>query len=222
MTPPLVIFDCDGVLIDSEVIACRIQAECLSAAGFPYTSADVARDFIGMTEASALALILDVHGRAVPEDVRQSIRTRTLAAFDHELRAIEGVGELLDALSMPICVASSSGPERLAYTLRLTGLMARFGPHVFSAKQVARGKPHPDLFLFAAERMGVVPSAEILVVEDSVAGVKAAVAAGMTAIGFTGGAHCPPDHGARLREAGAALLAEKMSRLRDILLPVTR
>lgn len=125
-----------------------------------------------------------------------------------------GIHALLDRISAPVCVASSSRPERLAHTLGLTGLHHRFAPNVFSASQVANGKPAPDLFLFAAARMGAAP-ARCFVVEDSVAGVQAGVAAGMTVLGFCGGGHCPPEHGRALRAAGARAVFAHMDALRD-------
>jgi beta-phosphoglucomutase-like phosphatase (HAD superfamily) len=119
---------------------------------------------------------------------------------------------MLDSLAFKSCVASSGTPERLRHALSLVGLFARFDPHIFSATMVARGKPAPDLFLFAAHRMGVMPQ-RCLVVEDSVPGVAAAVEAGMTAIGFTGGSHCPPGHDSRLAKEGAALVIDRMAQL---------
>ena len=136
-------------------------------------------------------------------DFADTLRVRVAAAFDAELAPIAGVEAALAALPYRRCVASSSAPERLRHSLSLTGLLHWFEPHVFSATQVARGKPAPDLFLFAAASMQAAP-ATCVVIEDSVPGVQAAVAAGMRVIGFTGGGHCRPGHAERLRAAGAA------------------
>jgi HAD superfamily hydrolase (TIGR01509 family) len=128
--------------------------------------------------------------------------TALMRRFEAELRAIAGIEAVIDALAVPCCVASSSSPERLAHSLTLTGLHGRFAPCIYSAAQVARGKPAPDLFLFAARAQGVAAQC-CLVIEDSIAGVQAGVAAGMTTIGFCGGGHCDAGHAARLRQAGA-------------------
>jgi len=137
---------------------------------------------------------------------------RLAALCEAELRAMPGVEAVLDGGSGKMCVASSSSPERLRHTLGLVGLYRRFDPHVFSATMVARGKPAPDLFLLAAQRMAANP-ARCVVIEDSLPGVEAAVAAGMTAIGFVGGGHCAPGHAHRLRAAGAASVVAAMPEL---------
>ena len=143
-------------------------------------------------------------GRSLAADfgARHTARLRLL--FEAELRATTGIEAVLDALTGKVCVASSSTPDRLRHALGLVGLYERFAPHIFSAVQVRRGKPAPDLFLYAAARMDAEP-AQCLVIEDSLAGVEAAVAAGMTAIGFIGGSHCRPGHAERLKALGAAL-----------------
>jgi HAD superfamily hydrolase (TIGR01509 family) len=132
--------------------------------------------------------------------------------FEAGLRPIPGIPAALDALSCRSCVASSATPERLQHTLSLAGLLDRFHPDIFSAVLVARGKPAPDLFLHAAARMGAVPRC-CVVVEDSLPGIAAAVAAGMTAIGFTGGGHCRPGLDSRLLARGAALVIGDMAQL---------
>jgi HAD superfamily hydrolase (TIGR01509 family) len=208
----LVIFDCDGVLIDSEVIACRIDAACLAEIGFPITVEDILDRYVGISVAGMLADLEQRHGRKLPADFPALLRQRAEAAFAAELTTIPGIEAALDGLSRPICVASSSAPERLRHSLSLVGLYERFAPHIFSSAQVARGKPAPDLFLFAAERMGAAPR-RCLVIEDSLAGVTAARDAGMTVLGFTGGGHCRPGHGARLSDAGAAAVFADMGEL---------
>ncbi|HEX2113909.1 MAG TPA: HAD family hydrolase [Alphaproteobacteria bacterium] len=216
MRPSLVIFDCDGVLIDSELIACRVDAECLSEIGFPTTAAFIQEHFVGVSSRMMFERIERAHGRKLPEGFAAVLQQRLHAAFTAELAAIDGVAEMLPTLGMQACVASSSQPERLRHTLALTGLWPHFDPHVFSATMVKNGKPAPDLFLYAAERMRVDPRG-CVVVEDSLAGVAAARAAKMRVLGFTGGSHCGTDHGARLREAGADAVFNDMRRLPELL-----
>jgi HAD superfamily hydrolase (TIGR01509 family) len=132
--------------------------------------------------------------------------------FRQSLAAIKGVAEVLDRLQLPVCVASSSTLEQIQRKLELTGLLGRFGEHLFSATMVARGKPAPDLFLYAAQRFATAPD-RCLVIEDSPAGIDAALAAGMTAVGFCGGSHCGPEHGAGLKSRGAMLVVADMREL---------
>jgi HAD superfamily hydrolase (TIGR01509 family) len=212
VSPGLIIFDCDGVLIDSEAIACRADSACLAELGIALSADEILDSYLGISVAAMCADIEQRLGRALPADFAETLRLRVAAAFERELAPIPGVAAVLAALPHRRCVASSSAPERLRHSLSLTGLLHWFEPHVYSATQVARGKPAPDLFLFAAAAMQVAPEA-CVVVEDSVPGVQAAVAAGMRAIGFTGGGHCRPGHAARLRAAGAAAIADEMDRL---------
>ena len=208
----LVIFDCDGVLIDSEVIAGRVHAAELAACGFPVNAADIVQRFVGIRDRDMYQVLEREHGRPLPPGYNARAKARIAELYRSELKAIAGVAAALEAIHLPVCVASSSSPEKLELGLGLVGLWERFAPHVFSARQVARGKPAPDLFLFAAERMGVAPE-RALVIEDSVAGVTAARAAGMTAFGFCGGAHCGPGHDEGLIAAGASLVFADMARL---------
>lgn len=208
----LIIFDCDGVLIDSEWIACRVEAEMLTEAGFPITTEEVIRRFAGKGPESMKAALAEQFGRPLPADLRQRTTDVLNEAFRRDLVAMAGIAEVLPELSMRSCIASSSSPDRLRFTLGLTGLWDRFAPHVFSASMVERGKPAPDLFLYAAGRMGVDPG-RCLVVEDSIYGVQAAVAAGMRAVGFVGGGHCDAGQGDRLRAAGAWRVIGRMTDL---------
>jgi HAD superfamily hydrolase (TIGR01509 family) len=213
--PGLVIFDCDGVLIDSELLCCQAEAACFAELGIDVPVATILTRYVGI---SLLAMVAELQREhALPADIADRLRSRTAAAMATELRAIDGIADVLADLPMPVCVASGSEPERLAYSLGLVGLAERFAPHVFSATQVARGKPAPDLFLFAAAQMGVAPT-ECTVIEDSVHGVHAATAAGMRALGFTGGSHCGPGHADRLRAAGAAAVFPDMRRLPGLLI----
>ena len=209
----LVIFDCDGVLVDSEPIINRAHAELLTTCGYPITEHDLVERFCGMSDTEMLAIIERDWGRALPLSYAKCVGVMIEKGFSQSLAAIEGVAEALDALRLPICVASSSAPEQIRRKLELTGLLDRFGQNnLFSAAMVARGKPAPDLFLYAAQRLGAQPS-RCLVVEDSPAGIEAVCAAGMTAIGFCGGSHCGPEHGSRLQACGAALVIDDMHEL---------
>jgi HAD superfamily hydrolase (TIGR01509 family) len=209
--PELVIFDCDGVLIDSEAIACRTDAACLAEIGIAMSAEEIMDRYVGISAAAMFADIELRHGRRLPADFIETVRSRVAAAFDTDLLPMAGVEAALRALPFARCVASSSAPARLQHSLSLTGLLRYFDPHIFSATQVARGKPAPDLFLFAAATMRAAPEM-CVVVEDSEPGVQAAVAAGMQVIGFTGG-HCRPGHAERLRAAGAFAVCDHMQRL---------
>jgi HAD superfamily hydrolase (TIGR01509 family) len=205
----LVIFDLDGVLVDSEPISSRVTAAALTEAGIEISAAEVCDRFLGVSTASMLRALEAEHGRRLPENFQENLRARVLKAFEHELEPVPGVAALLEALAVDRCVASSSHPERIRRSLELVGLLERFAPHLFSATMVSAGKPAPDLFLFAAARMATEP-ARCLVIEDSEVGIRAAKAAGMIAFGFTGASHvCPNTHAPRLRAAGAdAIFAE--------------
>jgi len=182
----LVIFDCDGVLVDSERISVRVDVAVLARLGWPMTEAEVVERFMGRTEADMAAEIEAHLGRPLPGNWEEPFRHLYREAFEAELKPVPGILEALDAIAGPICVASSGTHERMRYTLGLTGLYPRFAGRIFSASEVARGKPAPDLFLHAASRMGVRPAA-CAVVEDSRYGVAAARGAGMRAFGYAGG-----------------------------------
>ena len=214
--PGLVVFDCDGVLVDSEVIAARVLSRELVAIGFPLTPEDCLARYTGISLPAVVARIEDEWGHKVPVDFLDRLRHSDAQAFRNELRAIPHVREVAAGIRVPKCVASSSRLAKIRLTLSLTGLLELFDPHLFSAEMVAHGKPAPDLFLFAAAQMGVKP-ASCLVVEDSEAGVRAGVAAEMRVLGFVGGAHCRPGHDARLAAAGAERIFADMRDLPDLL-----
>jgi HAD superfamily hydrolase (TIGR01509 family) len=177
----LVIFDNDGVLVDSEVHAQRITAALISELGVPMTPAECEAQFLGASLATIRAW---VEARVtVPGDFEAIFHARLFEAFASGLTAVPGVVDALDGLRVPTCVASSGAHERIRVSLAATGLLRRFEGRIFSAQDVARGKPAPDLFLHAARACGVAP-ARCAVIEDSRAGVEAANAAGMTAFGF--------------------------------------
>ena len=207
--PDLFIFDCDGVLVDSEVIFARVLAECLIAVDFPTTIDEAITLGFGKNRATLSAAVATQFGRALPDSFFETFAIRSAAAFELELSAMTGVEDLLAALPGPRCVASNGHLGRVRQRLALTGLLRFFDPHVFSASQVAVGKPAPDLFLFAAQQLGVRPG-DCMVVEDSIPGVEAAVAARMAVVGFCGGGHCPKGHAEQLRAAGCSQVFARM------------
>lgn len=211
----LVIFDCDGVLIDSEWIACEIEAEVLQENGFDIDAAGVQRLLLGLSTASAADVLRREYGRVPDIGVLDLIKQRMAAAFSVRLQAIPGIHDLLDRMTPRRCVASSSDPERLRRTLSQVDLHHRLSPHIFSATMVANGKPAPDLYLYAASRMAAAVK-RCLVIEDSIPGVKAARAAGMAVIGFIGGRHCDQAHGDALRLAGADRIVSSYEELGDM------
>lgn len=215
-----VIFDCDGVLVDSEIIALRVALESLAEIGLVYDRDDYAERFLGHTAADHRRGLDDDHakafGRPLPEGFADALSARMWAAMADDVRAVPGAAEAVRALDVPKAVASGSHPARLEDKLRRTGLFDAFAPHVYSAQTVPRGKPAPDIYLHAAARMNV-PPARCVAVEDSVNGVISARTAGMDVIGFTGGGHCTPRHAGLLRAAGAADVAARMDRLAEIL-----
>jgi HAD superfamily hydrolase (TIGR01509 family) len=182
----LVIFDCDGVLVDTERIAVRIDVIVLAELGWSMTEAEVVERFMGRSDEEMTADIEAHLGRRLPASWEEPFRHLYRQAFEAELEPVAGVVEALDAIAIPTCVASSGTHEKIRFTLGLTGLYERFAGRIFSVSDVARGKPAPDLFLHAAGRMGV-PPAQCAVVEDSRYGVEAARAAGMRAFGYAGG-----------------------------------
>ncbi len=207
----LLIFDCDGVLVDSEPISNAILAETLTALGRPMTTAECMRTQIGKSLADVLRETSAFVGRPISDDVGAAMNERLFARFRQELRAIDGVADALGRLPQPRCLASSSRPERIDLALSVSGL-DRYFDRRFSATQVQRGKPAPDLFLLAAREMGAT-RAQALVIEDSVAGVLGARAAGMRTIGFVGGGHAQSDLAARLEAAGADRVIAHMREL---------
>ncbi|MEU3333925.1 HAD family hydrolase [Streptomyces sp. NPDC006668] len=184
----LVIFDNDGVLVDSEPISNRLLAAYLTELGHPTSYEDSIRDYMGSAMHRVHDLVLERTGRRLPDDFDDVFHGRVFAAFERELEAMPGAVDVLGKLAadgVPYCVASSGSHERIRVGHRKTGLDRWFGEEqIFSSEDVGRGKPAPDLFLYAAERMGVAPE-RCVVVEDSPLGVRAAVAAGMDVYGFT-------------------------------------
>ncbi|MBN9671945.1 HAD family hydrolase [Labrenzia aggregata] len=184
----LVIFDCDGVLIDSEVISARMLVEELAKRQVHITMDYVAHHFLGRSYPIVLQQIREEFGVHLPPEFETEYRANLLAAFENDLRAIPGVKDVIDTLACDYCLATSSSPPRLARSLEIAGLTEKFSGRTTTASEVRHGKPAPDLFLLAAEKHGSDP-ANCLVIEDSENGIKAGLAAGMRVWRFTGGSH---------------------------------
>jgi HAD superfamily hydrolase (TIGR01509 family) len=212
----LVIFDCDGVLVDSEVISCRAHAETLTRHGYPITADQVLVRFLGVSDREARMTIEAEFGRSLPDDFELQVKQATLQFYADGLRTIPHVDEAIAAIGLPKCVASSGTPEKIRHGLECAGLYDLLAPNIFSATQVKRGKPAPDLFLFAAGQMQASP-ARCIVIEDSVPGIAGALAAGMTVLGFHGGSHCRPGYADTLRAAGANMTFDDMRQLPDLI-----
>jgi HAD superfamily hydrolase (TIGR01509 family) len=213
----LVIFDCDGVLVDSEPLAMRVLLETLAAVGYAIDESDAYDRFLGRSLASMQAVLRAELGFELSDDRLEQMRLRLFDLYHRELRPMPGIGEALDALTIPYCVASSSLSERLRISLKVTGLLPRFSPHLFSATMVTNGKPAPDLFLHAAAQMGVAPSG-CLVIEDSGPGIEAARHAGMRVFGFVGGNHARrPGYRENLAALAPDLLFDDLRRLPDLI-----
>ncbi len=216
----LIIFDCDGVLVESEAVFIEAEMSFLEEAGFSYRRDDYIRQFMGLPpdiwKARIHDLIVEKHGKAPPLDFFDHLYDRTRTKLEAELVAVAGARETILSLSQRKCVASSSSAKSMVRKLALTDLLDLFDDNLFSTQLVENGKPAPDLFLLAAERMGIAPS-ECVVVEDSSNGVIAATRAGMRVIGFTGGSHCPDNHGEILRGDGADVVVSSYPELAAVI-----
>lgn len=207
----LVVFDCDEVVIDSEALSCAVLRRHLGRHGVPIDLNDIFERYLG----HSFAVVADDYRRIrqspIPDSFLAEMNADLFETFGRELRPIPEIESVLTGLDIPFCLTSSSGLERIRVSLRVTGLAPHFGDRIFNAEMVKRGKPAPDLFLFAADRMGAAPSRS-LVIEDSVTGVQAGKAAGMTVWGFVGGAHYAGRDGvAVLRAAGADRVFARMA-----------
>ena len=208
----LVIFDCDGVLVDSELISCRAHSQMLTLHGYPITADQVLDRFLGVSDREARLIVEAELGRSLPDDFEAQVKQATLKFYEGDLRAISNVGETIAAIELKKCVASSGTPEKIRHGLTCAGLYDLLAPHIYSATQVKRGKPAPDLFLYAADRMQAAPE-RCLVIEDSIPGITGARAAGMIVLGFHGGSHCRAGHGDSLHAAGATETFDDMRQL---------
>ena len=206
----LIIFDCDGVLVDSEVLSCRCLSEVLAGYGIDLGVEQALDLFLGRSLSAVLAHY-HASGRVLPEQFPIELSEKVREAFQAALRPMEGINSVLTGLQVPHCVASSSGLDRVSLSLSLTGLAPAFDQRLFTSQMVQHGKPAPDLFLYAAERMQADPR-RTLVIEDSVSGVSAGKAAGMTVWGFMGGSHYRSRDGRTLLyRAGADRVFERMA-----------
>ena len=202
-----IIFDFDGVIADSETVSNRALAQCLTGHGFPTTPDQSVARYTGMRMADCVVVIENIHGKKLPDGFVEAYRAFSFELLRKELTAVRGAVPFIRSLHRrPIAIASSSGPARLKLSLELIGLTDCFDGTVFSAADLERGKPHPDIYLHAAKNIDVAPR-DCIVIEDGTLGIKAAVAAGMTPIGLTAGSHCGPGHAAHLDAAGAAVIA---------------
>lgn len=185
------ILDCDGVLIDSEVISAEMLVEQLARLGVHIDIPYVAQHFLGRSYPTVMEIIRKDFGLDLSTDFEEQYRNRLLAAFEDRLAIMPGVAEFLDSLALPVAVATSSSPRRVEMSLRRVGLWERLGPVTFTASLVARGKPAPDLFLHVAAAMETAPE-DCIVIEDSLPGLRAGCAAGMQVWHFVGGSHMKP------------------------------
>lgn len=218
----LVIFDCDGVLVDSEVLFNRIAAEEFTRCGVPMDTETAIARYTGISAPSMIAMVEAETGITIPDDFAQRCRARANEVFDAELQAIAGIEAVLADHAPRRCIASSSSPARIRRSLGSTGLVHHFDDAaIFSAAMVERGKPAPDLFLHAAETMGAARE-DCIVVEDGQPGVQAAVSAGMTVLGFIGASHIRDGHADRLRETGAYHFFDDMAELPGLLDAIAR
>ncbi|MSP42287.1 MAG: HAD family hydrolase [Alphaproteobacteria bacterium] len=205
--PQLVIFDCDGVLVDSEPIANRILAAAINRLGYSISVAQTRTAMVGHSMVQVMEKISQMTGKPLQDDWRVDLQRETYAAFRRSLRAVPGVEQAITRIrdaGIKICVASSGSPGKMELTLGLTGLRSYFGGSLYSSTMVARGKPHPDLFLLAASRMGVLPGRAV-VIEDSAPGAAGACAAGMRVLAYAGDEESETD---RLRAEGAEIFAD--------------
>jgi HAD superfamily hydrolase (TIGR01509 family) len=208
--PDLIIFDCDGVLIDSEVLSCRCLSQVLAGYGIKLGLDQALELFLGRSTTAVLDHY-EALGRSIPQQFSAELSAGIRGAFLSALCPIEGVSAVLKGLQIPYCVASSSDFDRVSFSLSLTGLAPHFDGRLYTSQMVERGKPAPDLFLYAAERMQADPR-RTLVIEDSISGVKAGKAAGMTVWGFVGGSHYQSRDGkAILCDAGADRVFGRMA-----------
>lgn len=203
----LVIFDCDGVLVDSELITNRVFARMLNELGIAVTLEDMFERFVGRSMPQCLELITKMLGRPVPQHFVEEYQTRSATVLRSELKAVPDIETALAAMRMPYCVASSGTHEKMQTTLGITGLLPQFRGKMYSVTEVAQSKPFPDVFLHAARQQGVAP-ADCAVIEDTPTGVRAGVAAGMTVFGY-----CALTPKQRLIDAGAH---HTFDRMRDL------
>ncbi|MBW4710113.1 HAD family hydrolase [Roseobacter sp. YSTF-M11] len=199
--PDLLILDCDGVVIDSEVISASTLIGLLAKWGINIDTEFVRQHFLGRSFPTVTGSVYELFSVQLPEDFESAYRQRLFKAFETELTLVDGIERLLDRLAIPHCIATSSSPVRVNRSLELTGVRPRFEGRIFTASEVATGKPAPDLFLHVADKMQVAPD-KCMVIEDSGVGLEAALSAGMQAVWFTGGSHMRKMDRAEIEVAG--------------------
>lgn len=217
----LLVCDFDGVVADSEVVANTILAEMISQQGVPTTLQECYSKYMGRGLVEVISKVEADLDKKLPDSFQSDFHSRLMARFRQGLNPVNGAPEFLEYFAhLPKCIASASSPDRLELCIDVLGLERTFGAHVYSASLVARGKPHPDIFLYAARQMDISPSRAI-VIEDSAKGVRAGVAAGMIVIGLLAASHIPKGHGDRLYRAGAhhvaATFADARATINEIL-----
>jgi HAD superfamily hydrolase (TIGR01509 family) len=211
-----ILFDCDGVLVDSEILATQVALRMLLPFGYESTPREHAQRFSGMMDTRILEIIAEEKGIQWPADFYPNLQNAFKKAFKEELMPIAGMPELISRLRLPRAVVSNSGMDHVVTSLTQTGMLAYFGENRFSAQQVAHPKPAPDLYLHAMHTLGIHP-AQGVVVEDSSFGVQAARAAGLRVIGFLGAGHIFDGHDRQLMDAGATVLARNAGELEQLL-----
>ncbi|MCS3430999.1 HAD family phosphatase [Klebsiella sp. BIGb0407] len=213
-TLDLIIFDCDGVLVDSEIIGIQLTVSLLNQQGVDIDVGKFTRLYSGLAWEALIEQVRRDTGITLSATIGQHFYPQLMAAFATRLKRIDGSLEVISNITTPKCICSNSGCEQLDYMLTLVGLKSLFAPDIYSAMDLGpgRGKPEPDIFLHGAQQFNAQP-ANTLVIEDSVHGVMAAKRAGMYVVGFTGGAHTTPDHQSRLMTAGADVVIDSLYRL---------
>lgn len=218
VTPSLIIFDCDGVLVDSEIIAAEVDSALLTEAGFPISAEEVGERFAGLTWQDILLTVEREAGIPISASLLDKSEKILDERLKNEVQAVEDIAEVVSALKLPKCICSNSSSVRLELMLKRVELYDLFAPHIFSAKEVGtkKTKPAPDVFLYAAKKFDVNP-ANVIVIEDSAHGIHGARAAGMRVIGFTGGAHTYPGHADKLTDAGAETVIHRHMDLQNVI-----
>jgi len=212
----LIIFDCDGVLVDSELLASEVLSEELARHKVDVGPRECRERFTGSSLMRVKQLVFQSCGIELPDEFEALVREKDRHLFEERLTAVSGIEESLARITLPVCVASSGSIEKITHSLKLTGLYDRFAPHLFSTEMVRRGKPAPDLFLLAAKEMGIDPK-RCLVIEDSPVGIKGALAAGMNVFGFAGASHAGPGYAEMLNLTGANMVFREMFALPNLI-----
>lgn len=219
--PAAIIFDCDGVLVDSETLSAEAHARALTALGYNISREEAMLRFQGISEHQMYELIEADWGRSLPADYDNRYKATITDIYRSELQAIAGVHDAVDSIELPKAVASNSSEKMLDMKLHQVGLYDKFAPHIYSVSHVKRGKPAPDLYLFAASRLGIDPR-DCLVIEDSLPGLRAAKAAGMRVFAFMGASHIGPKPYDKLLDEGALLTFDDMRHLPSLITQISR